>query len=377
MKFYVRELSEERFSSMAEEWQLCLENSDADPLFLSWPWLYTWWETWSNVLGLDLLLLGVFDESESLIGLGPFYLRHLETPIGLRVKRLHMLGNAWRILPTVRSEYSSLIARKGLEHSIQAEIFSFLSSLTWDELIVCDITEKQLSQWKESVSLTLGNIDYVQRSIDQGVCVHTNRPFSDWQAGLGRNTRLKAFNRRRYLPGLGHVGVKRATSASQLTDFFSTLNEFHQQRWSKPAFDSLSLNFHRRFIARLPDSMEALCTMLYLDGICISVLYDIGTGKGRYNLQSGYRQNLDSKLSLGTLHLGFAIEDGFRTVDCAYYDLLAGSGKVTNYKAHFNGEDVNFTTVQLVRNPMLKMIYKVQSGLPQRFRKKINQYLKL
>lgn len=377
MSFRIRELSEARFSTMAAEWQQCLAQSDADPLFMSWPWLYSWWETWSQVLGLDLLLLGAFDESDTLVGLGPFFTRYLETPIGLRVKRLHMLGNAWRIEPTVRSEYSSLVTRRKEASAIRSAMFACLAEQPWDELVVCDITTSELSRWKQSVSGTLGDIQYVPRATDEGVRVDTSGSFDDWQSGLGKNTRLKAFNRRRYLRGLGKVHLETAQGDADFTVFFSALNDFHLQRWGKPAFDSGALSFHRRFLSRLNSDMQARCTTLYLNDQCISVLYDIEAGQGRYNLQSGYREDLDAKLSLGTLHFGYAIASSFSSPFCLYYDLLAGSGKSTHYKSHFHGGHIQFHTVQLVRQSMMQMIYRGQSTLPLRFRQKINQYLKL
>ena len=362
---------------MADEWRQCLAHSDADPLFMSWAWLYSWWETWSQVLGLDLMLLGAFDESDTLIGLAPFYTRYLETPVGLRVKRLHLLGNAWRIEPTVRSEYSGFIARHGEAAGIQSEIFTYLARQSWDELVICDITTDALADWKPLVSRTLGDIQYVPRAADEGVRIDTYGSFDDWLNGLGKNTRLKAFNRRRYLAGLGNIRLETARSESDLSFFFTALNRFHQQRWGKPAFDTAALNFHRRFISRLNGEMQVKCTSLYLDDRCISVLYDVDTGHGWYNLQSGYLEDLDAKLSLGTLHLGYAIQASFTDPSCRYYDLLAGSGKSTNYKSHFRGRTIQFRTVQLVRKSMMRMIYRGQTGLPQKFRQKINQYLKL
>ena len=362
---------------MADEWRQCLAQSDADPLFMSWPWLYSWWETWSQVLGLDLMLLGAFNEADTLIGLAPFYTRYLETPVGLRVKRLHVLGNAWRIEPTVRSEYSGFIAKRGEAAAIQSEIFTYLARQSWDELVICDITTDALADWKPLVSRTLGDVQYVPRAADEGVRVNTSGSFEDWLNGLGKNTRLKAFNRRRYLHGLGNIRLETVRAEADFSSFFVSLNQFHQQRWGKPAFDRAALNFHRRFISRLNGEMQARCTTLYLDDRCISVLYDIDTGSGRYNLQSGYLESFDPKLSLGTLHLGYAIEEGFKEPSSNFYDLLAGSGKSTHYKSHFNGDGIQFRTMQLVRKSMMRLIYRGQTGLPQRFRQKINQYLKL
>lgn len=377
MTIHVRELSEARFLTMAEDWQRCLSLSDADPLFMSWPWLYSWWETWSQVLGLDLLLLGAFDDEGRLIGLGPFYTRYLETPVGLRVKRLYVLGNAWRIEPTVRSEYSSLIALSDDSQRIQSALFDYLSNEPWDELVVCDITSTELDYWKQVSGRTGANLQYVVRSTDQGVRVNTAEDFDLWQSRLGRNTRLKAFNRRRYLRELGAVHIEEARSNEDFDAFFSVLNQFHERRWGKHAFDDRALHFHRRFITRLSDNMRTRCTLLYHDSQCISVLYDVEAGQGRYNLQSGYLEDFDAKLSLGTLHLGYAIENCFSSDGCKYYDLLAGSGKSTHYKSHFRGEPVHFSTVQLVRHSVMQLIYRGQTTLPPKFRQKLNQYLKL
>lgn len=377
MTIHVRELSEARFSTMAGDWQRCLSWSDADPLFMSWPWLYSWWETWSQILGLNLLLLGAFDEEDRLVGLGPFYTRYLETPVGLRVKRLHLLGNAWRIEPTVRSEYCSLIALRDDSQNIQSAIFDYLAEEPWDELVLCDITSTELDHWKQMSGRSTDNLQYVVRSTDRGVRVNTSEDFDRWKRELGKNTRLKAFNRRRYLRELGALHLEAADSDVGFDAFFSALNQFHQRRWGKPAFDDLALRFHRRFVSRLSDDMRARCISLYHENQCISVLYDVEAGQGRYNLQSGYLEDFDAKLSLGTLHLGYAIEDSFLDSACRYYDLLAGSGKSTHYKSHFRGETVRFSTVQLVRHSIMQMIYRGQATLPQRFRQKLNQYLKL
>jgi hypothetical protein len=40
----VERLTADDFSKLAQKWQDVLESSDADPLFMSWPWLFSWWE---------------------------------------------------------------------------------------------------------------------------------------------------------------------------------------------------------------------------------------------------------------------------------------------------------------------------------------------
>jgi hypothetical protein len=88
-------------------------------------------------------------------------------------------------------------------------------------------------------------------------------------------------------------------------------------------------------------------------------------------------ENLNSKVSLGTLHLGYAIERAFRDTEVFSYDLLAGAGKNTFYKSHFRGEDVLFTTVEYVRSPVLKLAYSARGCLPSRLVSSINRFFRL
>ena len=360
----VKPISEARFSAMAGEWQACLRASDANPLFMSWPWLYSWWETWSQILGMELVLLGVFDQQGDLVGIGPFCRRVLVTPAGVWFTRLYMLGNAWRLAPTVRTEYCGVIARRGYERDVSAAIVPVLEQLGWDELICSDVPSDQLKSLKAGGLEGQRGYRTIHRTDDTGILIDAAGHFEDWLGGLGKHTRLKAYNRRTYLKKKGEL-VFRAHDECRDGDFFERLNTFHRNRWGKPAFDWEAQRFHRLLLRRLHlcDGKPAKSMILY-NGQCVSVLYDLVVRGCRYNLQAGYDEDFDTKVSLGYLHLGFAIEDTFINEATSFYDLLAGTGKKQFYKSHFHGEPVHFSTVQIVRSPLLKTLYRIQAASP-------------
>lgn len=360
----VRPISEAGFAAMTAQWQECLEASDANPLFMSWPWLYSWWETWSQVLGMELVLLGVYDQHDRLVGIGPFCRRVLVTPAGVRVARLYMLGNAWRLAPTVRTEYCGVIARRGYEAQAMAALVPALEQLGWDEMICSDVPGDQFEY------LMAGGLDsqrgyrIIHRTKDTGIRIDTSGSFESWLGGLGRHTRLKAYNRRAYLKKQGELAFLDHYE-NRDDDFFERLNAFHMNRWGKPAFDREALRFHRLLIQRLHlCGGEPAMSLVLQDGKCVSVLYDLVVGGCRYNLQAGYDEEFDAKISLGYLHLGFAIEAAFNNGSTSAYDLLAGSGKKQFYKSHFHGEPVQFSTFQVVRSSLLKALYSIQAASP-------------
>ena len=68
----VKLLDPELFSGLRDDWEVLLRNSNADPLFMSWPWLYSWWETWGDCLRLELVLLGVYSADGQFVGIAPY-----------------------------------------------------------------------------------------------------------------------------------------------------------------------------------------------------------------------------------------------------------------------------------------------------------------
>jgi hypothetical protein len=367
------ELSSLEFSQARQEWDALLAKSDADPLFMSWAWQMSWWDVWKDELELQLRLLGVYDEKGALAGLAPLYEHRFRTPVGWEIVRLHAIGNAWKLSPTVRTEYVQFIVERENGDAILAAITDYLAKLEWDELIIPDADEAGMARW-EQVLKPRADVSKVIRSESEGMLIDTTGRYGNWLANLGKNTRLKAYNRRdifeRELQG-------QFVRWERPVEFLEQLNGFHQNRWGKPCFDSFAIRFHKKLLERMGNNQSARLSVLMSGNDVVSVLYDIRAGSRVYNLQAGFAEDLHGKVSLGTLHLGYAIEQAFHEPDILGYDLLAGAGKNTFYKRHFKGETIRFTTVEYVRSPLLKAAYGARSWLPQRLVSSINRFFRL
>ncbi len=377
MELKVRALSEQEFAALAPAWAELLENSTADPLFMSWPWLFSWWDVWSESFGLDLLLLGIYDSGNRLVGLAPLYRHDFRTMGGFRIHRVHFIGNAWRVGPSVRTEYVGLIAREGYESEVAALTSGYLRDLNWDEVVVSDSRSPAAGDFGDALTKHDDAIRLV-RNESKGICIDTRGRFDAWLQDLGPNTRLKAFNRRSVFEGELEGEVHRIhEDTREYAPFFEQLNSFHHERWGKPCFDDRAVDFHMKLLSRLSGNQRPELTALVVDGRTVSVLYDICSGRGVYNLQAGFDEHLHKKLSPGTLHLGYAVEQAFSDPDIDRYDLLAGYGKNTFYKAKFRGNEVDFTTLEFVRSPMLKLMYQCQAWLPKGMKSRINRLFRL
>jgi len=91
-----------------------------------------------------------------------------------------------------------------------------------------------------------------------------------------------------------------------------------------------------------------------------------------YNIQLGFLDGLDKKISLGTLHLGYAIEMAFESEEIRSFDLLAGEGKKSNYKSHLAQKHATLESIQILRKPIIRLLYFVNDSLKGDYTKSIS-----
>ena len=329
-EYEVERVTEEQFASSQHEWQACLVNSSADRLFASWDWCYSWWQTWSDIYNLELFVLRVVLKGR-LVAIAPFFQYHPSREFGPSGSQLHIIGNAWRIGPAVRSEYTNLIIETGHEQSVVAGLSAFLQALDIDDVVIQDHSV-DLS----SLFLGLG-LSLTTRAEDRGVALDVSGNFDDWLASLGKNTRLKVFNRRKYLGDRLQIFELCKDNQEVMDDFYTTLGEFHQLRRQQQPSES-EIAFHRKVACVEGSSLKPVYSILKVNGEIVSLAYDIIVNDRQYNLQCVFLEDFDKKVSLGLLHLGYLIEGAFLDTSIHEYDLLAGTGKKTFYKDRLMGK---------------------------------------
>ena len=242
----------------------------------------------------------------------------------------------------------------------------------WDEFVICDLNKNTDTyiQIKKHQRNSGWFIDIAEQ--DRGVNISALGKFEDYVKDLGRNTRLKLFNRRKYLNGLGEVEHVSA-SKNEVDQYLSILNAFHQKRWGKDCFSGRSLDFHKRLLERLDNQDCCSLDCMNIDGEVISMLYNLRVGNTVYNIQSGFDEDFDKKLSLGTLHMGCAIEEAFDDQRVINFDMLAGKGKSEFYKSQYNGKIVEFITLRATRSRLLNFWYIINHVVPENIKRVIHK----
>ena len=134
--------------------------------------------------------------------------------------------------------------------------------------------------------------------------VKTQDSFSGYLESRGKNTRLKLFNRRKALAEYGEISLE-YVDLRKSDVIFEFINECHLVRFGKPAFSQLNIAMLRKVIDSLPESAHLKCSsLLKVNKSVVSAIVNVFLEGKIYNIQLGFLEDFDKRISLGTLHLG-------------------------------------------------------------------------
>ncbi len=112
---------------LASEWNVLLQTSEADSIFLTWEWVSTWLETVYS--GDSLMVVTVRNADGHLVALAPFYQRTFFLLNRFPFRCLCILGES-----STGAEYPDIIIKKGMEDAVLPVIAQAYASNTgkWD-----------------------------------------------------------------------------------------------------------------------------------------------------------------------------------------------------------------------------------------------------
>jgi CelD/BcsL family acetyltransferase involved in cellulose biosynthesis len=340
----------------AHEWHALMARSQADPLFLSFEWLSSWWSCFGDSLGQSPHVLA-FYRGTQLAGLAPLYRQRVLRNGFLPAHSVQMMGLAWRDPEPLISEYLDVIGEEAdLAALREACVRQLLDDADWSEFVIGFTATG--AKWREAYQRCAGSERHYVRELDRSVAYQADLSggFAAYLARLEQSTRRSLWNLRRRLGDAGEV-LFESVADEGIEATFQDLNRLHQLRWQRPAFTGRRLRFHTTLARRLAARGELALSRLQVAGEVVSVLYDIRKGEQQYNIKMAFDPAFSSRVSLGLIHLGFAMEAASER-GVKLYDLLAGPGRASDYKRHLSQTRRALSCVQMLRGPLLPRLYR-------------------
>jgi CelD/BcsL family acetyltransferase involved in cellulose biosynthesis len=355
----VRFWNAEEFAASRDAWQRLVADADVDPLFMSWDWQHCWWTHHAAYLGAKLHLLGLYTEGGELVGIAPFY-AHEVLHRGLRIRRMELLGLAWRDDATAFSEYLDVIARRGYADAVLACVARWLRSEPhWHDLALPYLKPGSLALRLAREHLT--GIAEV-REVDELAGYNVNLPasFAEYTRRLKSGVRRKLLHQR---GKLGEIGVVQV-AAHEVGGTLGLLRELGAQRWGDKG-ERLH-RFNMDFAAWQAEAGGLRLTKLTSAGRTLSIMYDVRIGNTEYYLQSAFDPAASHGLSLGYQHIGYVLERACQE-GIVRFDFLAGKGRHRDYKRDLAQECSTLVCCHVIRSGWLRALYRAH-GLLGRWR---------
>lgn len=350
--------SGEGFLALQPDWDLLQSRQQELVPFLSWEWMYTWWQVFSRP---DWQLrIGTLWQAQTLVGILPFYVKK-----GW-LKGLYFLGTGEDEIREVSSEYLDVMLSPVVN---PVELFNCFPALVHD-VHYCAFVRMLQSARVSSVSA--GAIDNSPLS---WVC--TTKPLGfrylfdlvqgNWRDILQANTRLrrklKSFDK---LVASQRLTVRICQDEQSRSAMMAELVRLHTSRWQGRGqtgtfIDPQFLHFHESYSARLLARQQLSLIVVFIDTTPVAAVYCFDHGSVRYFYQSGI--DPQSPHSPGYLGLFAAIDDAARR-DIRYFDFMLGDA-VSSYKQDFCRAGESMQNIYYWRRPFYRIFRAllVKAGL--------------
>ena len=211
------------FEALRPEWNVLLEGSEANTIFLTWEWIRAWIDAfgWRR----EPLLIAVRDRVGRLCALAPLYRERYVLPGGLRYRMLRVMGDR----PTA-AEYPDWIVLKDCETpAIEAIVETLQQHADWD-----GIWMPQVSGWTRACQRVAENcrklgLHVLTRPI-AFASVELPASIEDYEHSFGSERRRRLRLDRSRILGRTGVAIQRSKVAFDLTQHLEALIELHTLR---------------------------------------------------------------------------------------------------------------------------------------------------
>ena len=336
------------FQKLQPVWNKLLLKSHSPNIFLSWEWLFNWWEVFGKDNELKILS---FFEDDRLVGLAPLYLRPRRLLPLITIKELLFLGTGG----TVRSDYMDIICSPEYRRTCWETFGAYLlKRKDWDVATLRDVPE----DCHPFLSHTFEQLR--TQTIGEDVCYVIKMPasFDEYLSNLNTRMRRNIRNRRRNLHrDFTSVIYHRVKESAELDPWMRRFRELHSIRMRVKGLDSKFYDhdyerFHDRISQTFFRKGWLYAVDLELEGKMVAGRYNFIYDNKIYDYQTGFNPNYNRSGVMQAL-ISYIIEDCIK-MGVKEFDFLAGE---EDYKRRFTNSHENIFSIRIFNRNLKGLIY--------------------
>jgi CelD/BcsL family acetyltransferase involved in cellulose biosynthesis len=347
----------EKFQILKEPWDALLRKSTDNNIFLTWEWLFTWWQHYGEGNKLRIIIVR---EEDKIIGIVPL----METTYRQGFIIIKVLEN----LCSENCDYSGIILADK-NHEALTLIMDYLARIIKDESLIVrmyHIPENSafITLLRELYPSFLKSFYLDEKQSSQCLSITLPATWDEYFRTLGQKTRGNIKRNTRYLQKDHNVEFKKVTDDNELQENLQTLFELHQKKWGRENIlskftDPQTRAFYINVSKAFRQNNWLNFSVLDVDGKPESIHWGFIYNDAYW----GMTQALDPdhpNYNAGHVHLVKLIEDAIQQ-GLKKFDFLKGDEP---YKDHWTNSQRNNIRITMAR-----------SGIRGRYRVKLFQTL--
>lgn len=315
------------FDDLKLSWNSLLNKQPHLSFFLSWEWMYTWWQHYATCN--DKLCIFLFEKNGEIIGIVPLYIQNNEA--------IRFIGTGEAEHEEVASEYLDIICSTenakpiiNLLSSALNEKLKTVFKLEFNNYLVNSAIDQTINQIKEQYwqHITLSGVRYQASLVGD---------FENYKQSCSKSLIKKLVrHKNKFLVHLNGKILPFHTKEKYI-DGLNILSSLHSKRWRNKglsgAFTSESfINFHYHFCLYALENNWLQIYTLEADDKTIAAIYNINFQKTSYFYQMGIDTDFKPNLSPGFLIHFLLIEQSINKKK-HFYDFMKGDEK-ESYKSN-------------------------------------------
>lgn len=316
------------FINLQASWNILLEKSDNNTIFLTWEWLKIWLETFQGDAQI-IIILG-YTEQKELIGIAPLIIKKRKI-MGISMRCMELIGSGDEVSP----DQLSFIVPKCYKLDFSQTVFNYLKERNYKWDISCFKGMQEDDELLKIIKLIFKTEKSITSS--DGICPYVKLPktWEEYSIQLSRKFRYNLGRNERLLNKDYKVSFSVVSDPESLEKLFDNFVSIHKKRMQEKKTVGISLqpifwDFHRKVAKEFLKNNWLHMGVLKANDNIIACQYSFLYNYKTYFYQVGMETGFD-KYSLGSIVIANMIKESIKR-GCSEYDFLRGDEP---YKFHW------------------------------------------
>jgi CelD/BcsL family acetyltransferase involved in cellulose biosynthesis len=364
----------EKFRSLREPWNALLQKSIDNNVFLTWEWLFNWWQHYGRDKKLRIIVVKAGDQ---IIAIAPF----MENKYRLGFIGVNVLEN----LCSEECDYSGIILAEN-KHEAIVFLMDYLAGMIKNEKLIVrwyHIPENSgfSTLLREQLS-SFSQVLYLDEK-PSSFCSYILLPatWEEYLHTLSRNSRRNITRKLQYLLKDHVLELRKITDDNDLLEKLKILFELHQKKWGRESkFNKPEARaFYTSVSQALRQNGWLNFSYINVDGKTLSLLWAFNYNGTFWGMTNAVDVDY-AEYSAGSIHLSKAIEDSIKD-GLKKFDFLKGD---EGYKFHWTDKKTDNVKITITQNSMtgrfrarlLQSLIKIGYARKRSFQENINLIFK-